>query len=237
MLARHHVAVAAGLSAVAAAGCYRQGVGGVDLAAAVGFVAVGAGAGLAPDVDEPGSSAPRTFGWLGRGSSWLVRKVVRKHRGATHTVEVMAAWCAAMVLVGQRWPAVTAVICGLCVAVGLDTVRGVSSPQALAAGGVVGYWVLWSVAPGEWWPAAAVAVGWVAHLLTDTPTPHGVPWTVFALPGDHRLSFRLFRTGSVWEPLVAWPLAAAGFVVAAKISGVTYDQALQLVTGAGRLGS
>lgn len=232
-MARHHVVVAAGLSAVAAAAAYRTGR--LDLVEGGAFVAVGAGAGLVPDVDEPGSSAPRTFGWLGMSLAWLVRKVVRKHRGATHTVEVLAGFCLLLFVVGCRWPVVAAVACGWCVAVGVDTVRGVSSTQALVAGCLVGGWVAVSVGPGEWWPAAAVAVGWLAHLLSDTPTPHGVPWSVFALPGDHRLSARLFRTGSVWEPLVAWPLAVGLGFAAWKISGLTYNQALQTITGAGRV--
>lgn len=259
MMARHHVMVAAGLSAVAAAAAYRTGR--LDLVEVGAFVAVGAGAGLVPDVDEPGSSAPRTFGWLGMSFAWLVRKVVRKHRGATHTVEVLAGFCLALwwlsvphpavaeVLaraprVGEwlAWPAlghplVVAVACGWCVAVGVDTVRGVSSTQALIAGCLAGVWVAVSVQPGEWWPAAAVAVGWLAHLLSDTPTPHGVPWSVFALPGDHRLSARLFRTGSVWEPLVAWPVAVGLVFAAWKISGLTYNQALHTLTGAGIMGS
>lgn len=223
MLARHHVAVAAGLSALGAAYCYRYGWGGVaDVSTAAAAVAVGAGAGLAPDVDEPGSSAPNTLGWLGVAVAHLVRLVVRRHRGATHTVEVAAAVCALLWWVGASHPLVLPIAAGLAVAVGVDTIRGVSSPQALAVGAAVGWWVSATATPGAWWPAAAIGVGWLAHLLTDTPTPHGVPWTVWTLIFDWRYpSARLFRTGSWVEPLVAAALTGGLGYAAWRVSGLT----------------
>jgi membrane-bound metal-dependent hydrolase YbcI (DUF457 family) len=221
MMARHHVAFAGAATAVAAAWCYQRGM--IDLPQVGAAVAIGGGAGLAPDVDEPCSSAPRTFGWLGMGAAHLVRLVVRKHRGATHTVEVMAGVCALLWWLGLSHPLVLPIAAGLAVAVGADTLKGVSSMQALAVGAGVGWWVALTVGPGEWWPVGAIAVGWVAHLLGDTLTPHGVPWSVLALPGDHRLSVAWFKTGSPVEAWVTAALVVGLSVLAWRLSGITTE--------------
>jgi membrane-bound metal-dependent hydrolase YbcI (DUF457 family) len=56
-------------------------VTGADLATGV---ALGAGAGLLPDIDHPDSSVALSFGFLTNSFSWLVGKISGGHRHGTH---------------------------------------------------------------------------------------------------------------------------------------------------------
>jgi len=58
-------------------------VTGADLATGV---ALGAGAGLLPDIDHPDSSVALSFGFLTNSFSWLVEKVSGGHRHGTHAL-------------------------------------------------------------------------------------------------------------------------------------------------------
>jgi hypothetical protein len=58
-------------------------VTGVQLAAGI---ALTAGAGVLPDLDEPGSTIARTFGFLTGGFSWIVHKISGGHRKGTHSL-------------------------------------------------------------------------------------------------------------------------------------------------------
>ncbi len=58
-------------------------VTGADLATGV---ALGAGAGLLPDIDHPDSSVALSFGFLTNSFSWLVEKVSGGHRHGTHAI-------------------------------------------------------------------------------------------------------------------------------------------------------
>lgn len=238
MMARHHVALAGGVSAVVGAWAFHAGACGVaDVPTLAAFVTVGAGSGILPDFDEPGSSAPHTLGPLGLGCAHLIRLVVRKHRGATHCVEVAAAVCLLVwwlavphpSVAGVPWvgewlaaghPLVTAIAAGLAVAIGADTLRGVSSLHALLAGAVVGTWVAFTVTPGASWPALAIFVGWVAHLIGDTPTPHGVPWSLVFLARGRCFSARLFVTGSRLETVATWLAVPLLLLGAWHVSGL-----------------
>jgi membrane-bound metal-dependent hydrolase YbcI (DUF457 family) len=49
-------------------------------------IALGAGAGLLPDIDHPDSSVALSFGFVSNGFSWLVEKISGGHRHATHAL-------------------------------------------------------------------------------------------------------------------------------------------------------
>jgi membrane-bound metal-dependent hydrolase YbcI (DUF457 family) len=49
-------------------------------------VALTAGAGVLPDLDEPGSTIARTFGFLTGAFAWIVHKVSGGHRKGTHSL-------------------------------------------------------------------------------------------------------------------------------------------------------
>lgn len=55
-------------------------------------VAIGAGAGLLPDIDHPDSSVALSFGFLTNSFSWLVEKVSGGHRHGTHAIIGIAAF-------------------------------------------------------------------------------------------------------------------------------------------------
>jgi len=248
MMGRHHAAFAAAAGALVPAAMIRSGEP-VDGRQIVAAVVVAAGAGLFPDFDEPGSSAPRTFGWLGRAAGHLVRWVALGHRGLTHTIECVAAATAGVWLATYS-PVAVGVVVGLLVAVGADAFPDVRSEWAVLVGGAAGWWASTAVGPGAWWLPASVAVGWLAHMVGDTFTPHGVPWLAyrvlldratwkFKLPTPEvrwrwqwfpitvRFPWRaVFTTGSPVETLVTWPLVAGLAVLAWVVSGLTYDEVL-----------
>lgn len=71
-------------------------VTGADLATGI---ALGAGAGLLPDIDHPDSSVALSFGFLTNSFSWLVEKLSGGHRHGTHAfigvaVFTVGAWFA-----------------------------------------------------------------------------------------------------------------------------------------------
>ena len=58
-------------------------VSGIQLAVAV---ALTAGAGVLPDLDEPGSTIARTFGFLTGAFAWIVHRLSGGHRKGTHSL-------------------------------------------------------------------------------------------------------------------------------------------------------
>ncbi|HEX4060764.1 MAG TPA: metal-dependent hydrolase, partial [Streptosporangiaceae bacterium] len=58
-------------------------VSGLHLAAGV---ALTAGAGVLPDIDEPGSTIARTFGFMTAAFAWIVHKISGGHRKGTHSL-------------------------------------------------------------------------------------------------------------------------------------------------------
>lgn len=186
---------------------------GTALAAALGShpsdlivcAAVGAGAALLPDLDEPGSTVGRSLGLVTTGLSRLLRSASRAvyratgtpyelragqdggHRHLTHTVP-------AVVVFGAVWWGVASLgAVGLAVAVfalsalglacvlrpfGRSAVQGAGVLAALVATAVV-------VLPGgsPWLIGATVAAGSLVHVLGDWLTRSGVP---LAWPLVHR---------------------------------------------------
>src|SRR6266702_6498249 len=76
-------------------------VTGVHLAAGM---ALTAGAGVLPDIDEPGSTIARTFGFLTGTFSWIVHRISGGHRKGTHSLLGIALLTAAS-LAAVSWQA------------------------------------------------------------------------------------------------------------------------------------
>lgn len=198
--------------------------------------AVGAGAALLPDLDEPGSTVGRSLGAITRGASKVLRaastRVYRStatayelrttrsdggHRYLTHTVP------AVLVFGGVAWGVAVLGALGLGVVVfamaalglacvvkpfGRKAVQGAGVAAALIAGGAV---VVASTVP--WLVACVVSVGALTHVLGDWLTRSGVP---LGWPLKHRgkrwWMFRspvAFHTGkSRVEDLIRWGCTA-----------------------------
>lgn len=203
MMGKHHsVFAAASFVAVATVGQLGLEPGQLLVGSAVAM-----GAGLAPDLDEPRASAARTFGRIGRSLSQVIARLSGGHRGATHTLPAVAAATLATAAVTQ-YPTAGAVLLGLLVVVGLDVLPQVREGHEWAVGAVVAAGASSVVAPGDTWPALAVAVGMLSHMAGDTLTPLGVPWLWPARQLDERVGLGVFRAGSMVEPLVTWGLVA-----------------------------
>ena len=52
----------------------------------VGAAALTAGAGVLPDIDEPGSTIARTFGFMTGAFAWIVHRISGGHRKGTHSL-------------------------------------------------------------------------------------------------------------------------------------------------------
>ena len=76
-------------------------VTGVHLAAGM---ALTAGAGVLPDLDEPGSTIARTFGFLTGAFAWIVHKISGGHRKGTHSLAGVAVMAVASLAAGS-WQA------------------------------------------------------------------------------------------------------------------------------------
>ena len=68
-------------------------VGGIQLAVAATLTA---GAGVLPDLDEPGSTIARTFGFLTGTFAWIVNRISGGHRKGTHSLLGVALLTAAV---------------------------------------------------------------------------------------------------------------------------------------------
>ena len=77
-------------------------VTGVPLAAGM---ALTAGAGVLPDLDEPGSTIARTFGFLTGAFAWIVHKISGGHRKGTHSLVGVALMTVASLAAGSGRPA------------------------------------------------------------------------------------------------------------------------------------
>ena len=80
-------------------------VSGTQLAVAA---ALTAGAGILPDLDEPGSTIARTFGFLTGGFAWIVHQLSGGHRKGTHSLLGVALMTAAALWAGSWQRSATA---------------------------------------------------------------------------------------------------------------------------------
>ncbi|WP_033291269.1 metal-dependent hydrolase [Amycolatopsis jejuensis] len=169
---------------------------------AVIFAATTAGFALLPDLDHPGASASRLFGWLTGALSWVLRrisaavyaltkgprdeKVTGTHRHLSHTLlfavglgAATSAGCAA----GGPWAVLGVLLLGLLLAVG-----ALGDWLLLAYGGAAIWWYFTApddrvaqLADISGWLGVAVAVGCFVHCLGDSLTESGCPF-LFPLP-------------------------------------------------------
>jgi membrane-bound metal-dependent hydrolase YbcI (DUF457 family) len=159
---------------------------GAHLAAAI---ALTAGAGVFPDIDEPGSTIARTFGFLTGGFAWIVHKISGGHRKGTHSLLGVAIMTAAALGAGSWqahdrpwWHLVpAALILALLFSAGLRALHigghhGDALGIALAALMIWKGWDLVLVTPRHV-PvlAVCVALGMLAHIAGDMLTHDGCP--------------------------------------------------------------
>lgn len=178
--------------------------------------AVVAGAGVLPDLDHPGSTPTKAFGWV----SGLVSRIVRVggHRQATHSLAfaglvTLLLWGAVNTNIWWNHPHANRV--GLIAAgvfVFASTAIGVTliGPSLGARVPTLAAWALGAAA--VWWTVTAetpilavvphiAAVGIVTHIATDGITRAGVP---LLLPLTRvRFSARLIRTGGRGEHAIS----------------------------------
>lgn len=171
----------------------------------VSCAAVGAGAALLPDLDEPGSTVGRSLGFASRGVSRALRAASRRvyratatpydlrgrgdggHRHLTHTIPAVVCFGAVAAGVSALGALGAGVVVFSMAALGLGCVlkpfgrRAVQS-AGVAAACVAGAAVVFGAAP--WWLlGVTVSVGALVHVLGDWLTRSGVP---LAWPLKHR---------------------------------------------------
>jgi membrane-bound metal-dependent hydrolase YbcI (DUF457 family) len=204
-------------------------VTGVHLAAGV---ALTAGAGVLPDIDEPGSTIARTFGFLTGAFAWVVHKISGGHRKGTHSLLGVALLTAAALAAGswqrtawsggrlvQPWHLVPAgLILALLLSAGLRALHigghhGDAAGIALAALTVWKSWDLALVTPRHL-PVLAVCtgLGMLAHLAGDMCTHDGCPLLYPVSRYEFALLPRPVRitTDKVAEHWIVTPLLLAG---------------------------
>ncbi|MET9798277.1 metal-dependent hydrolase [Nocardiopsis alba] len=206
--------------------------------------AVGAGAALLPDLDEPGSTVGRSLGLVSEKTSEGLRALSRRvyaatsteregrgdggHRHLTHTVPAVLVFGALGWLVALFQPVGTALVVLAMAALGAGTVarslKGWGPLRTRRRAALVVAIVLAVVAafaPGgaAWMIGLTVAVGALTHVLGDWLTRSGVPlaWP-FVHRGKRWWMFRspvAFHTGkSPVEVAIRWVSLAGTPVVA-----------------------
>jgi membrane-bound metal-dependent hydrolase YbcI (DUF457 family) len=199
----------------------------------VAGVALTTGAGVLPDLDEPGSTIARSFGFLTGAFARIVHVLSGGHRKGTHSLPGVALlsagalaasrWQAGVRTVGGHpvasWHLVPAgLILALLIASGFRALHicghhGDAAGMALAALVIWNGWDLALVTPRKI-PvlAACVAIGMLAHIAGDMCTHDGCP-LLFPLSGHE---FGLLpepvriTTNKLAEHWVVTPLLLAG---------------------------
>jgi membrane-bound metal-dependent hydrolase YbcI (DUF457 family) len=227
MLGRDH-ALSGALAFAAAAPLLH--VTGAHLAAGI---ALTAGAGVLPDIDEPGSTIARTFGFLTGAFAWIVHKISGGHRKGTHSLFGVALLTAGSLAAGswqagaqaagghpQPWwhlvPA--ALILALLFSAGFRALHigghhGDAAGVALAALAIWKGWDLVLVPPRHV-PVLAVclALGMLAHIAGDMCTHDGCPLLYPVVRHEFGLlpAPIRFTTNKLAEHWIVTPLLIAG---------------------------
>ena len=161
------------------------------------------GASILPDIDEPGSSVSREFGFVSRSFSAGVNKVSGGHRKLTHSLLGLGIVTLPFLLATSERSA-GAVVFGLLAA----SAWRILMPWWMAARklflpfGVVAGYLFYAKHPfSGLWLVALVAIGWVIHMLGDFLTSGGIP---LLYPKRERESWPIFgNTGSGREKVFA----------------------------------
>lgn len=201
-------------------------------------------AGVAPDIDHPGSGVTRNLGLVGKVTSKLVRRVAKGHRLLTHTIGsaigatavtfaaslypmTMAAHqrveaqagdtLAADVTLGVAYAhrGVMALVLALLVATALDLLPKVSESVEWGAA-VLAAASTAAIGDGvAWWLLpAAVAWGWHCHLICDRCTMEPIPYGWPFTDERTRVAWRLFKVNT---PAERWVVRGVWLACAAVI--------------------
>ena len=218
------------IGAIAGLGVGAVIAGPVRPALTVASALVGAGAGLLPDLDEPGSTVARAGGAATRIVSAVTRRVSGGHRRATHSILGIAIVCGA-VTAGSHWaPRTAPIVAGLLAAVAVRIgctilhLRRLRWLLEVAGGSVTGWLMVGHTAA----VVVLLAAGMITHTLSDDLTDSGTP---LLWPSPWRLSLHAFHTGSRVETAVRCVLyvgcAAGGYTLLAGHVTLLGDQLRQ----------
>lgn len=201
MMGRHHAILAA------AVGLLVADAAGMRPAAALAFAASVGGAGMLPDIDEPGSSVAHAAEPLSTIVSAATNRLAGGHRLATHSALAvvgvgLATWAFGMVTLARNWPA-SVVILAITLALGMRGVMPIGwrlgKLNALVVGAVAAAATARYV--GMSWLPVAVSMGWALHIAGDMLTSGGVP---LLWPCKVRIAWPILdHTGSARETTAA----------------------------------
>ena len=192
--------------------------------------AVVAGAGVLPDLDHPGSTPTKAFGWVSRLVSRLV--ALGGHRQITHSL-MFAGFVTALLWSAVNtplwWDDPRAARLGT-VTAGVFVFAAASIGISLigpSLGARVPTLVSWALGVGAvWWTVTGenpimtvlphiAAVGIVTHIVTDGITHAGVPLLMPLTKA--RFSARLIRTGGRGEAIISTLVLLSGLWGAALL--------------------
>lgn len=169
---------------------------------------VAGGFALMPDLDEPGSTVSRKFGFVSQAFSQVVKVVSFGHRGATHSL-LFALLCGflGVLATGNIWAESIIVVCSAMLITRLVIPFGIGKQLYIPIVGmsmVGAYWVTANSTLPKWGLPLAMASGVVLHILGDSMTPSGVNvlW-----PMSWKLKIPISGgTGGTFETYVVGPI-------------------------------
>ena len=176
-----------------------------------------AGAGLLPDLDEPGSTIARSAGWLTGALAWVVHKVARGHRKGTHSllgaaVFTAIAWAGAAHAGSWAGKVTLGLVLAVVLSCALRSLPFTGHLADTAGAGLAAGLVFWHT--GLALIPVCVAIGVLGHLAGDMATHGGCPllWP-FSGHDFHDTPFQ-FTTGKFFESRIVSPLLIAGLAAA-----------------------
>lgn len=198
---------------------------GVQMAAGA---VVCAGAALLPDLDHPQATIAHFLGPVSQLVARGVSAVAGGHREATHSLLGAALTTAGIwALLAAFDVQAAAIVLFVCTALALRGLA-IAPPRSgpIAAGLTIAVeaaaitWLFLRYSPAQWeFLPAAVALGYLAHLIGDCATPRGCP---LGWPNPRRYSLPIItRTGNALEVALLTPvmgLAAAWLTYSQLIS-------------------
>ena len=161
------------------------------------------GAAILPDIDEPGSTVSREFGFVSRGFSFVVNKIAGGHRKLTHSLFGVGIVLVLLWLFNSSREG-SAILFGLLAASAWRIVIPwwLRLRHFFILFGVGAGWFFYHAHPfGGLWLVALVGIGWLVHMAGDYLTRGGIP---LLYPKKEGFSLGVFgTTGSKVETLFA----------------------------------